>query len=223
MRPQTGGDAPVSTVRDRLWTGTVDRLDRVLRNYYHVYEYCDDPDCVFRVALERCGRPVLLPDDTDIESSDLVGCLHFWNRHLPRFSQSGPDLGWAKGMHSRLRHSLETLCAYIETEPAWRDVKAVRADAPLPLRPRARQQLRRLAQHHGFVTESMDGDARGSLHAMGENMLLWGFARAYNPAALTRHHFQHGRETLWLSRTVLMTRYGPTAAMRALDQNTPHP
>ena len=200
--------AQANAWRDGAWLATLDRLDGALRSYYGVHEYTDDPDCVFRIALDRADHSLRLTDGTCIDAGEMVGCLHFWNEHLPRFSPSGPDLGWAKAMQSKVRQSLQRLCLHMELDAAWLNVKAIRADAPLAFRPLARQQIQRLAQRHGFEAESAGDALRNRIRALGENMLLWGFVRAYNPAALTQRHLRQDRQLLWLSRRSLLATYG---------------
>src|ERR1700759_1585764 len=71
---------------DELWAGSVAWADGILRSYYGIYEFTDDPDCVLRVGLGQARAPVLLSDGTDLQLGELVGTLHFWNEHLPRYS-----------------------------------------------------------------------------------------------------------------------------------------
>ena len=196
-----------SKLRDRTWTAAVERLDELLRRHYGVFEYTNAPDCVFRIAFVTAACPLLLSDNTLIRAGDTIGCLHFWNDHLPPFPPAGPDLAWAKTMQSRVCRSLHYLCAYVERDPDWRDIKSFRGDAPVPFRPLAREQMRRLAKRHGF--EPGGEEAPGNrVTGMAENMLLWSFARAYNPAALSRHDLRQGRQPLWFSRNSLLARYG---------------
>ena len=108
---------------DELWAGSVAWADGILRSYYGIYEFTDDPDCVLRVGLGQARAPVSLSDGTDVQFGELVGTLHFWNEHLPRYSARGPDLGWACAVRDRVRHSLRAFSEYVEGEPAWQDVR----------------------------------------------------------------------------------------------------
>jgi len=197
-----------SVLCDRAWLASVDLLDGVLRWHYGVHEYSDHADCVFRVALARTERPVGLADGTVVPVGADICHLHFWNEHLPRFPQEGPDLSWAQTMRSKIRHSLELLCLHMERDPAWEAVTAVQASASLPLRPRARDQMQRLAQWHGFEIPTCEVAERGRIRELAENMLLWGFVRAYNPGALSRRDLCQDRQALLLSRSTLLARYG---------------
>ena len=88
---------------DELWTGSVAWVDAMLRSYYGIYEFTDDPACVLRVALDQARAPVSLSDGLCVEIGEPVGSLHFWNEHLPRYSEKGPDLGWACAVRDRVQ------------------------------------------------------------------------------------------------------------------------
>jgi hypothetical protein len=163
---------------DEFWTGSVGWADSLLRSYYGIYEFSDDPGCVLRVGLDQARAPTLLADGTRIEAGELVGTLHFWNEHLPRYSAKGPDLAWACAVRDRVTSSLRALSEYVEREPNWRTVRAVRAET--------------------FLVR---------LHALGECFVLWGLTRAFNPAALPRQPFLRDRHELWISRATLLARY----------------
>ena len=192
---------------DRAWIASVGGIDRVLRRRYQVCEYTTSGSCVLRIGLDRAHRPALLDDNTLVRVGDAIGSLHLWNEQLPRFPLSGPDLHWAKTMQIRVRHSLEELCDYVEDNPAWDGVEAFRAEIALSLRLLAGEKLRHVAKSYGFEAASFCDVHHSRLFLIAENMLTWGFARAYNPLALPRHQLFRGRQQLWLSRKVLVERY----------------
>jgi hypothetical protein len=125
---------PSANWPDELWTGSVGLFDSVLRAYYGVYEFTDDPRCVLRVGLGQARASVSLSDRTRVEYGDLVGTLHWWNEHLPRYLRDGPDFRWACAMRDRILHSLRSLAAYVESESAWRQPHAFLGDAALSTR-----------------------------------------------------------------------------------------
>ena len=104
------------------------------------------------------------------------------------------------------------MALFVEAEPAWACVQAIRAEPALSFRPRARRQLRELARRHGFELGEGLGLPRHTLTLLGNNLLILGFTRAYNPAALARCPLLQGRQELWLSRRVLLAVYGSAAA-----------
>jgi hypothetical protein len=191
---------------DELWTGSVAWADRILRSYYGIYEFTDDPDCVLRVGLSQARAPVSLSDGTDVQLGELVGTLHFWNEHLPRYSARGPDLGWACTVRDRVTYSLRAFSEYVESEPGWRDVRAIRTETALPAR-LGPPQIMRVFHRYGFERVATHPSLLTRLHGLGECFVLWGLTRAFNPAALPRQPFLRDRHELWISRATLRLRY----------------
>jgi hypothetical protein len=91
---------------DELWAVSVGWFDAVIRACYGVYEFTDDPSCVLRVGLNPAPATISLSDGTRIEMGEMVGTLHFWNEHLPRYTMQGPDLRWACLVRNQVLHSL---------------------------------------------------------------------------------------------------------------------
>ena len=191
---------------DELWAGSVAWADAILRSYYGIYEFTDDPNCVLRVGLGEARSPVSLSDGTNIEVGELVGTLHFWNEHLPRYSARGPDLGWACAVRDRVRYSLRALSEYVEGEPAWQNIRAIRTETALPARLGA-PQIMRVFRRYGFEPVLTSSSLLTRLHGLGECFVLWGLTRAFNPAALPRQPFLRDRHELWISRATLLLRY----------------
>ena len=75
---------------DEFWAMSVGLFDAIIRTFYRVYELTDDRACVLRVGLSPACAPVSLSDGTRIETSELVGTLHFRNEHLPRHGPADP-------------------------------------------------------------------------------------------------------------------------------------
>lgn len=198
-----------ATWPDELWTGSVAWADAMLRSYYGIYEFTDDPACVLRVGLDQARAPVSLSDGVCVEVGEPVGTLHFWNEHLPRYSEKGPDLGWACAVRDRLNYSLRAFSGYLEREPTWRDVRAICAETALPARLGA-SQIGRVFKRYGFKSIPADNSFLARLHGLGECFVLWGLTRAFNPAALPRQPFLRDRYEMWISRAGLLARYADT-------------
>jgi hypothetical protein len=216
-----------------LWEGAVGLFDSIIRVYYGVYEFTDDPACVLRIGRAEARASILLSDGTRVEAGELIGTLHWWNEHLPRYSRSGPDFGWACARRDRMLPSLHLLALYIECESARRQIRALRGDAALSARLGA-AQVQRLAGRYGFERVPRDPSILRRLHALGDSLTLWatalrcgrqpyavgdsltlwGLTRAYNPAALARQPFLRDHHELWISRAALLERYsdGPSPA-----------
>jgi hypothetical protein len=191
---------------DELWAGSVSLFDAIIRTYYGIYEFTDDPTCVFRVGLSPARAHVSLADGTQIRAGELVGTLHFWNEHLPRYTRDGPSLGWACAMRDQVLHSLRALAEYVESEPAWREVQALRGEAALSAR-LGMSQVQRVSERYGFERIPSHFSFLRRLHALGESFTLWGLTRAFNPAALPRQPFLRDHHELWMSRASLLRRY----------------
>lgn len=195
------------TWRDETWTALVGRFDSVLRRCNGVFEFTADPRCLLRVSLDRARSTVELSDGTRVQAGEPVGVLHFWNEHMPRFPQGGADLHWAKTMRLRVKESLPMLAEHVASDPLWRDVQAMRGGAAFSGALRT-GQMRRVAGAFGFEVIPSQVSGLRRAHALGEDFLLWGFARAFNPATLHQQRFFRPRQDLWISRATLLGRYG---------------
>jgi hypothetical protein len=188
-----------------LWAGSVGWLDARLRSFYGVYEFTDDPACIFRIGRSEARAPVSLADGTRLRPGEVIGTLHFWNEQMPRYSRNGPDLAWARAMRDRVLHSLRALAEYIESEPGWEEIRALHGAAALSARLDA--QLRRVAERYGFERLPASESHRRRLHALGDSLMVWGLTRAFQPAALPRQAFLRHHSDFWMSRTTLRQRY----------------
>jgi hypothetical protein len=191
--------------RDRLWGMLVRAGDVLLRRWYGVREFTDDPSCLLRLALAPAPHAVTLSDGTRIEAGEIVGILHMWNEQVPRFRLGGPDLRWAIDVRRRLQRSFQALAGHLAQDPAWTRVRGIHACAVFGSR-RRRLQVRRAAERFGFELIE-DGAPAKSLHQFGEDFLIWAFTRAFNPAALRHSPFRRDRTELWISRETLLRRY----------------
>jgi hypothetical protein len=193
---------------DGIWASSVGLVDALIRTYYGIYEFTDDPKCVLRVALGQARTAVTLSDGTRVENGELIGTLHFWNEHLPRYAPEGPNLCWACAIRDQIRRSLCSLAEYIEREPAWREIRALRGEAALSTRLGV-LQVQRVGERYGFErVPSTNHSFLCRLHAVGESVTLWSLTRAFNPAALSRQPFMRDHHELWISRSSLLEHYG---------------
>jgi hypothetical protein len=198
--------------RDELWALMAGAVDGVLRVYYNIIEFTDDPDCVFRIGRTEATRRVLLSDGTEICAGETIGTIHFWNEQLPPFSPSGPDVHWAVEMQRRVSRSFAALARFVQAHTVWEEVRAFRGEAALSSRI-GNVQLQRVAHHYGLEPVPVPNSVLRQLHDLGECFSAWGLARAYNPRALSRQRFFRPYQELWISRTVLIARHGAYAAV----------
>ncbi len=202
---------------DLIWAFVVGTADIFLRRWHGVREFTRDPSCLLRISHLEAPRDITLCDGTCIRAGEPILMLHIWNEHLPRFFRRGADFRWAMLVRRHMAASLRELADLLDHDPAMGDVRAVYACVALGRR-RRRWQLRHAATRFGF--ELMEASGPSGLRGLGEDMLLWAFARAFNPAALRRHCFRRTRAELWISRATLLHRYGQTSRRRPVQPPT---
>src|SRR6266513_6562363 len=135
--------------KDEAWRAFIGSTDALLRAYYRIEEFTDDPRCILRIGLMQAVMPVLLADGTEIREGQRIGALHLWNEHVPRYSGNGPTLAWAKEMRRRMLRSLGLLADFVERDRVWAPVRAFCGDSTLSSRIGG-LQMQRLARRHGF-------------------------------------------------------------------------
>lgn len=200
---QTAAGHPPSRY-DRAWMAMMSATDAVLRRVYGVQTFNDHPDCFLRIARGTAPHDLWLSDGTAVHVGDPVAMLHFWNEHMPPFKPGGPDLAWAHLFRYRMIFSLQALADYLRSTHAWDDVQAIHGCVNFGNR-RRRWQIRLAAARFGL--ELVPVEPRSGLHERGEDMLIWGFARAFNPMSLRRHVLWRDRTELWVSRASLLRQY----------------
>ena len=195
---------PPPSRRDRLWVSLVRVADIVLRRWYGVREFTDDPACLLRLAFAPAPHAVALSDGTRIEAGETVAVLHIWNEHVPRFRLGAPDISWAIDVRRRMLRSFAGLARHLEHDPAWRDIRGIHACITFGSRLR-RAQIRRFSARLGF--DLIEDGVPVGLHEFGEDFLIWALTRAFNPGALRRQPFRRDRMEVWISRQRLLGRY----------------
>jgi len=190
---------------DECWIAAVSVADAVLRRIYGVYGFCDHQDCLLRVARAAARHRLTLSDGTEVHPGEPIAMLHFWNERIPRFPPGGPDLGWARLFRKRMLFSLRALAQFMNSHPEWDDVHAIRGCVNFGSRAR-RWQIQVAAARFGF--ELVPVESAYGLHECGEDLLIWAFARAFNPFSLRRHVMWRDRTEIWISKPSLLRRYG---------------
>jgi hypothetical protein len=193
--------------KDEFWIALVGTLDAWLRSYYDIRNFTDDPQCLLRIGPMPAHMPVSLLDGTEIREGELVGALHLWNEHVPRYSGNGPTLAWAKEMRRRMLRSLGLLADFVERDRVWAPVRGFCGDSTLSSRIGG-LQMQRLARRHGFEPAQPPAALSRHLRTVADSLIVWGLTRAFNPAALPRQRFLRDHNELWISRSTLVTLYG---------------
>ncbi len=183
-------------------------LDHWLRERQGIYEYTDSSDCLFRIQRERAPHPFSFSDGTRVRTGDPIISLHLWNEHIPAMGHRGPTLVWARRTLRALEASLRELAGFLQRRNEYDNVVAFYGNMCLGTAAQC-EQFARIVTHYGFeVIANREPSGSGSLHQLGENILVVLLALASNPATLRTALLRRFRERLILSRATLESRYG---------------
>ena len=181
------------------------RLDAELRRRHGVYEFSDDPYCIFRIQRGQAPSDMVFADGTRLKAGDPVLNLHLWNEQVPLMEASGPTIGWARAIDQGIRVSLRELAIHLEREEALKDIVAVSGTMHLGT-PEQTRQLVRMAARFGF--EPMSGcETQPVLSRLGENAMGLLLVMATNPATARLSILRRGSAPVFMSRRHL-ERYG---------------
>jgi hypothetical protein len=187
-------------------------LDRALRQYLGIIEYCEQPQCVLRIAPARAAGPVLLPDGTAIARGDPLLELHLWNERL--HADGFASLARGCGLRARLHSSLDALAEYLADAQETVDVRACHALFRFQLGER-RAAFVRVVRQLGFTVQP---DPPSSLTRMAaEHSYVLALQWTYNPAVLHQESRRFERLHLWMSRRSLLARYGRRSRRERVD------
>lgn len=159
----------------------IQRLDNRLRRKLGIFEYSDNPECMFRVHVARADRTLRIPDGNVAAGTKILE-LHFWNEHLPPMPSGGPTVARSVKGFRMFKNSLTELALKVEGDPRMSGVQVVGGLMPLFLDGDsypAQKMLTRL----GFDVKPYHGFKR-MLGMLGKQMHGWMMMWAYNPVTL---------------------------------------
>jgi hypothetical protein len=198
-------------------SSAIRQADVLLRRQQAIFEFCDDPHCLLRIALRPVKADCVLPKGFQVRRGKLIGELHLWNEHIPPIPVGGPNLAWGKLIRRQTFRSFSLLADNVCFDSRFRDVQIfcartrLGADKPPEL-------FDRLMHSFGFelVEQLACVGWREQLVALGECLHLWILLRAFNPVALTHHRLiQLPLRQLWMSRETLLRTYPTILRSRA--------
>jgi hypothetical protein len=184
-------------------------LDERLRRSQAVFEYTDDPTCVFRLGITRARRSIALRDGTRVRAGQRIARLHFWNEQIPPVPENGPTIGWARQMRRAMLTSLGELARFLAARSDLRDVAVIAGDAPSGTEDQ-REQLARIMARFGFeaVIAPEHLPVRERLRRFGENILISLIVFVHNARALRSDTLMRVRLPIYLSRRALEKEFG---------------
>ncbi len=105
-------------------------IDRLVRRRSGVFEFCENPDCLFRVSVGIAAYPLHVPGG-EIPAGERILELHFWNEHIPPLPSTGPSLSWAVRFRRLVAVSTHCLAQAMRNDPRLAGVRAVGGVTPL--------------------------------------------------------------------------------------------
>src|SRR5579871_6426980 len=89
------------------WIGQTGlRIDDRLRRWNRVFEYSEDPQCVFRMQMVRAGCDLTLADGIFLRAGDRLINLHLWNEQVPVMPSGRPTVAWGRKLGAAMEQSL---------------------------------------------------------------------------------------------------------------------
>lgn len=188
-------------------------FDKRLRRRLAVFEYTQDPSCIFRLEIARSRRSLALRDGSRVYPGQRIARLHFWNEHVPPVPRHGASIAWARRMQRAIADALRELARYLASRPDLGDIAAICADASTATRTQS-GQLARIMAYYGFeaIIERERLPIGERLRRFGENILFSLIVFAQNSAALRPDTLKRVRLPIFLSRRTLEQRFGAAGA-----------
>ena len=183
------------------------RLDRVLRKWQGIYEFCQADDCLLRVAITSAGKEIVLPDGSVVRPGDQIIEIHWWNEHVARLIADRPALARAKLLLSLVQHSFEQLARYVATAPEAQKARFIHGNAVLPMHGRE-NELVALVRDFGFCVVHPSAGYWQQLHDFFEEYLVRALLWAFHRRKARRRRVLR-RVDLWTARAEFLERYGP--------------
>lgn len=181
-------------------------LDHIIRRATGAIEYCDDPQCIFRVQIAPAPHPVTLSDGTHIPAGAPILFLHLWNEHIPPIAPAGPDLAWALQTERRLRRSLHRLAEWMTDNPDCAQVQAI-GGITILISPAGQDGSEHLFRRLGFEIFPWHHPL-GRFAEFWENLYTWWLMWAFNPSSLHgRRLWELQRREFWASREAFLARH----------------
>ena len=193
-------------------------IDWLLRKCNGVFEFCDDPDCVFRVSIGVSKYPLPVPDGKTPAGMKVLE-LHFWNEHMPPMPNDGSFIGPAVKLRRRVASSAQSLAKAMENDPRLAGVRAVGGVTPLFTygdNSAAEGIFRRL----GFSVTPHQNPL-GRFMEFWEEVYAWLLMWAFTPGNQNRRSLSGRRRSdFWISADDFLRLYGGRSTGTEVDDST---
>jgi uncharacterized membrane protein YdjX (TVP38/TMEM64 family) len=181
------------------------RLDGFLRRKQGIFEFWDDPKCLFRASLTHTLRPLPVSGG-EIPAGAKMLELHFWNENIPPVPSEKADLAWAARLYRTGLYSLRTLGDQLSGNPCLSDVKAVGGVTPLFF-PGDGSAWEKIFSRMGFDTDSHKNPL-GVFGEFWQVLYAWLLIWSFTPSNAKRRSLLQTRRTdFWMSAEDFIARY----------------
>lgn len=181
-------------------------LDRLVRKGSGVFEFCDDPDCVFRVSIGVAAYPLRVPSG-EIPAGAKVVQLHFWNEHMPAMPPDAPAIGPAVKLRRRVASSARLLARHMREDPRLAGVQAVGGVTPL-FSPGQGSPAERIFVRLGFAV-TPHRNPSGRFVEFWEELYAWILMWAFTKGNQNRIRLcELRRSDFWVSAEDFLNLYG---------------
>jgi hypothetical protein len=100
-------------------------IDRHLRRKLGVFEFSDDPECLFRARVTNASRDLQLHDH-QVSVGEPILELHLWNEHLrPVSNERLGILRWGVNSSKQLASSCRALARFLHNDSGLDGIRAV--------------------------------------------------------------------------------------------------
>jgi hypothetical protein len=172
-------------------------IDDRLRRRADVFEFCDDPQCFFRMRVMTTDRELHVADGV-IPPGSTVLDLHTWNERLPKMPAGGFDFAWAADGARRTLYSFRAAAQYLRDHRSLDGVVAVGGESVLfdGIMRRVGFEIRELREVRGWWLDFWE-----RVHSW---LLIW----AFNEHSLRAYPFRDlVRREYWMRREAFLERF----------------
>lgn len=180
-------------------------LDRLLRRFYGIFEFCNDPTCLFRLRIRQLAHVLSLPEG-EIPAGALILELHLWNEHIPLIPAEGFNLAWATQVRRMLINSFQAVAWEIQRNPDLAGVQAVGGIMVFPGPDNDHARRQKLMQRLGFTVLPYQSPL-GRFGEFWENLYTWGLIWTFQQASLQRRWGRLHRIEVWMSVNQFLRHY----------------